>query len=41
MEWNGSQGLGFTIWALPNLGIPQFWRVVFVFRSAPSAPKIT
>jgi hypothetical protein len=41
MEWNGREGLGFTIWALPNLGIPQFWRVVFVFRSAPSAPKIT
>lgn len=40
MEWNGREGLGFTIWVLPNLGIPQFWRVVF-FLERPSAPKIT
>lgn len=31
MEWNGREGLGFTIWALPNLAIPQFWRVIFCF----------
>jgi hypothetical protein len=38
---NGREGLGFTIWAIPNLAIPQFWRVVFVFSERPSAPKIT
>ncbi len=35
MAWNGREGLGFTIWALPNLGIPQFWRVVFCFSERP------
>jgi hypothetical protein len=40
MEWNGREGLGLTIWAPPNLAIPQFWRVVFGFLERPSAPKI-